>query len=180
MKRLFIALEIDETIRRLLCGLGSDIPGARPVPEEQLHLTLRFIGEVDGAVFRDIRTTLHEIDGPAVTMAIKGVGFFPPRGLPRVLWAGIEAPPELMRLRNRVNRTLQGCGIEPEQRKFHPHITLARLNNSPPGRVARFLAGNNLMQTPPFSAEQLILFSSTLTRKGAVHAIEAIYPLRSA
>lgn len=179
MIRLFVALRPDTDTRRLLCGLGSSIPGARTVPEEQLHLTLRFIGEVDGAMLHDIRNNLSSIIAPPITMSVRGVGHFPPRGTPRVLWAGVEPAGDVIILRNKVNRTLYECGIAPEQRKFHSHITLARLNNSPTVRVARFLAGNSLLQTPQFTVDLLTLFSSTLSPKGAIHTVEAEYQLQT-
>jgi 2'-5' RNA ligase len=80
-------------------------------------------------------------------------------------------------LRNHVNNHLSLCGIMPEQRKFHPHVTLARLKNSSAKRVASFLAANALLESPPFSVDQVILYSSTLHPAGAIHRVEAVYPL---
>jgi 2'-5' RNA ligase len=178
MIRLFIALCLDESTRQLLGGLGRNIPGARTVPAEQLHLTLRFIGDVDGAVFHDIKEQLCLLQSPPVTFCIKGVGHFPPRGNPRVLWAGIEPAGAVIMLRNRVNTVLSRCGIQKEQRKFHPHITLARLNRSPAGRVARFLSANSLLELPAATVDTVTLFSSKLTNKGAIHTIEGQFPLQ--
>ncbi len=177
MKRIFLALRLDDITRALLCGLGAQVPGARPVAEEQLHLTLRFIGDVDGATFRDIREGLWELPVPPVVLSIRGVGHFPPRGQPRILWAGVEPSAELTGLRSKVNHILRECGISPEERKYHPHITLARLKNSSAHRVARFLAQNSMLSTPPCTVHQLTLFSSILSPKGAVHTIEDEYPL---
>ena len=177
MIRLFVALRLEPSIRTLLSGLGSTIPGSRTVPEDQIHLTLRFIGEVESSRLNDIRECLTEVQAEPLNVAIKGVGHFPPRGRPRVIWAGIEPAGDLVILRNKVNRALMQCGIEPEQRKYHPHVTLARLNNSPPGKVAHFLAGNSLLESPPFSIDRITLFSSSLSHKGARHYVEAEYPL---
>ena len=178
MTRIFIALRLDDITRALISGLGGQVPGARPVTAEQLHLTLRFIGDVDGTTFEDIREQLRELSALPISFSISGVGHFPPRGQPRVLWAGVEPSGELIILRNKVNRILKLCGISPEQRKFHPHITLARLKNSSPHRVARFLSQNSLLRTPPLTVRQLTLFSSILAPKGAVHTIEEEYPLQ--
>lgn len=178
MMRIFLALRLDDLTRALLCGLGGQVTGARPVVDDQLHLTLRFIGDVDGTTFRDIREQLWEISASPVTLSIRGVGHFPPRGQPRVLWAGIEPSGELLILRNNVNRILRLCAIPPEQRKFHPHITLARLKNSSPPRVAQFLSQNSLLSSPPFTLRQFTLYSSVLSPKGAIHTIEQEYPLQ--
>lgn len=177
MIRLFAALQLNPVSRKLLKGLGSHMPGARAVPEEQLHLTLRFIGEVDGTTFLDLKDSLATVQARPVYISIKGVGHFPPRGKPKVLWAGIEPTAELIILRNKVNSALNQVGIEPEKRKFHPHITLARLNNSPVSRVGQFLTENSFLQIPPFTVDILTLYSSTLTHKGPIHTIEAKYPL---
>ncbi len=178
MTRIFLALRLDDITRALISGMGGQVPGARPVTADQLHLTLRFVGDVDGATFQDIREQLRELSAPPISLSISGVGHFPPRGQPRVLWAGVESSGELIILRNKVNRILRLCDIPPEQRKFHPHITLARLKNSSPHRVARFLTQNSLLRTPPLSVRQLTLFSSILSPKGAVHTIEEEYPLQ--
>lgn len=177
MKRIFLALRLNEIAISLLKNLGGTVPGARPVPTDQIHLTLRFIGEVDGSLFKDIRERLLDIESPGVTLHIRGVGHFPPRGVPKVLWAGIEPSSGLMMLRNRVNSLLRQCGVEPDTRKFHPHITLARLKNTSSGKVAKFLAENHDLAVPPFQVNELTLFSSILSSKGAVHTVEHSYPL---
>lgn len=177
MIRLFVAIPIDPEIRRKLSGLGAMLPGARAVPEDQVHVTLRFIGEVDTGLFHDIRERMQELRSPPLQLSVKGTGHFPPRGKPRVIWAGIEPAGDVIILRNRVNSILSRCGIAPEQRKFHPHITLARLKNSSPKRVASFLAGNSLLQSPPFTVDRVQLCSSRLTANGAIHRVEASYPL---
>lgn len=177
MIRLFIAIPIDSEIRKKLGSLGGTIPGARPVPEDQIHLTLRFIGEVESNIFHDIREQLHELSSKPLQISVKGTGHFPPRGNPRVIWAGIEPAGDVIILRNRINTILSRCGIDPERRKFRAHITLARLENSPPERVAHFLTGNALLHSPPFAVDHVNLYSSKLTPDGAIHRIEGSYPL---
>lgn len=177
MIRLFVALPLEQRFRTTLANLGQTIHGARAVPTNQLHLTLRFIGEVNGAQFKDIRDGLNEVQHQPLTISISGVGHFPPRGNPRVVWAGIEPPDEVTHLRNKINKVLKHCGVEPETRKYHPHITLARLKNSSPERVAGFLAVNSLLQSPPFTIEKFCLCSSHLNHDGAKHTLEQEYQL---
>ena len=177
MLRLFIAVDVPDDIRILMCGMGGSIPGSRPVPAEQLHLTLRFIGETDGGMLPAIEQSLAEIACAPFTIRLKGVGHFPPRGKPRVLWAGIEPAAEVTGLRNMVEKRLAAAGIEGDRRKFMPHITLARLNNSPLNRVSQFLAGNSLFATPPFVVREFRLYHSSLSAKGAVHTVLASFPL---
>lgn len=177
MIRVFVGIDMPAGVRRLLSSLGSSIPGARAVPEEQIHLTLRFIGEVEANQFQDIKARLLEIDARPLTTAIRGVGHFPPRGKPRIVWAGLESAGDIMILRNRVNNLLSQCGVEPERRKFHPHVTIARLKNSPPERVAAFLQTNALLQSPKIVIDHITLYSSRLHVDGATHTVEAVYPL---
>jgi len=177
MPRLFIAVDLPETIKENLESMSFGIPGAKWVAPEQLHLTVRFIGEVDGAVFRDIRDILNEIRFAPFSLQLKGVGYFPPRGAPRVLWVGLEKSEPLHLLRKKIDSALLRVRVEPEGRKFSPHITLARLKNSPVQKIANFLAGNGLFSQEPFQVEDFKLYSSVLSPKGAYHRVERIYSL---
>jgi 2'-5' RNA ligase len=171
MIRLFVAVEVPQDIRLYLKDLGRGIPGARPLPAEQIHLTLCFLGEVERSLFQDVRECLFEVEKKPFSLQISGVGHFPPRGTPKVLWAGVTPTDELVRLKKRVDRALQTCGLELEKRKFSPHITLARLRNSPIQRVSEFLAGNSFLQTPKFTVDSFHLFSSRLGKRKAVFPI---------
>ena len=177
MPRLFVAMDLPESVVDELAVFCCGMPGARWVMPEQLHLTLRFVGEVDGGLFREIREALMAVDGGAFDLRVKGFGYFPPRKQPRVLWAGVEPADEVIALRNRVERALVRLGLEPEARKFSPHITLARLDGTPIGKVTQFLAGNSLYASPTFTVSEFRLYSSVLTPKGAIHTSEASYPL---
>jgi 2'-5' RNA ligase len=164
MPRLFIAVDLPDTIKENLEFMSFGIPGAKWVRPEQLHLTVRFIGEVDGALFRDIKNIL-------------GVGYFPPRGAPRVLWVGLEKSEPLLLLRKKIDSRLLRVGVAPEGRKFSAHITLARLKNTPVQKIVNFLSGNGLFSQEPFQVEDFKLYSSILSPKGAYHRVERIYPL---
>ncbi len=177
MIRLFTAISLPDQIRSQLHGMGRSLPGARPVPEEQIHLTLRFIGEVEGSIFKDIRENLHSVQTPPFQTAIQGVGHFPPRGKPRVVWAGVQPAEPLISLKRKIDTCLISCGLAPDNRKFSPHVTLARLNNPPMQRLTSFLAGNAFLGFEEFAVNSFQLYSSKLSNKGAIHTLEEEYPL---
>jgi 2'-5' RNA ligase len=177
MYRLFVAIDLPPDIAAQVQGLCYGVPGARWVEAEQMHLTLRFIGEVDGGVFQDIKEGLGSIMTGGFAAQVKGLGVFPPRKTPKVLWAGIAPVEEVSGLRRRIDNVLLGLGLAPEGRKFSPHITLARLHDTPLARLGRFLADNSLFATPEFPVSEFHLYSSELTSKGAFHTIEASYSL---
>ncbi len=178
MTRLFIAVSIPTAITAGIAGLGRSIPGARPVPVEQMHLTLKFIGEVEGSRILDIRGALSEISRPQFTLGLRGVGVFPPRGIPRVLWAGVAPLDELIALRQVIEKKLAEIAIPREKQKYSPHLTLARLNNAPLRHLQQFLAGNALLQSPEFTVAAFTLYSSHLSSKGAMHTAIETYALR--
>lgn len=175
--RLFVAVELPDAVREGLSRLCADVPGARWVEPEQMHLTLRFIGEVDGLVEREVVDALARVRAEPFSVSLSGVGHFPPRGLPRVLWAGVERSEALAALHDRVERALQRAGLEPERRRFFPHVTLARLRGTPARAVGSFLVAHGLYRSPAFAVDVFHLYSSRLTPKRAVYRIEASYPL---
>lgn len=179
MHRLFIAIDLPADQRKMISEICSGLPGARWTPPDHIHLTLRFIGAVDGAVFREIAAALAGIKTAPLVLKVKGLGCFPPRRSPRVLWLGLERNEALLHLRNRIETALVRLGLEPEHRKFSPHITIARFKEPHLGKVADFLTGHGLFELPPFPAEEYHLYSSHLTSTGAIHQIEASYPVAS-
>lgn len=176
-KRLFVAIDPPEEVREQLAPLCCGLPDARWTPIEQLHLTLCFIGEVDGSTFLDICEALGEISFAAFSLQLRGVGFFPPRGQPRVVWAGVEKCESLMVLQRKITTRLFQMGIFLENRKYSPHLTLARLNQTSPARVGKYLNEHALFVSSPFTVSQFTLYSSVLGRKGASHTIEQEYQL---
>jgi 2'-5' RNA ligase len=177
MTRLFVAIDMPEAINRQLAGLCHGVRGAKWVAPEQFHLTLRFIGEVDGPTVGDIAEALGTFEAEAFSLALKGVGHFPPKRAPKVLWAGIEGDGALIRLHDKVESAIVRLGFEPESRNFAPHVTLARLRDAPIRRVSEFLAEHALFQTALFAVSEFHLYSSHLSSNGAIHSIEATYPL---
>ena len=176
-KRLFVAIDPPETVRAQLAGICCGLPDARWTPLTQLHLTLCFIGDVDGSAFLDISEALSDCTAAPFALRFKGVGFFPPRGLPRVVWAGVERSEPLQVLQRKIVTRLFQLGVEPDNRRFSPHLTLARLGDTPPAKVGRWLEHNGLFAAEPFTVDRFLLYSSVLGRKGASHTVEQEYLL---
>lgn len=177
MYRLFVAIDLPEEVKRGVAGITGNLPGARWVPDNQLHLTLRFIGEADAALFQAIKTVLTGVRGASFSLALTGVGHFPPSKYPRVLWVGMEQSGPLLELQHKVESALAAAGIAPEGRRFSPHITLARLKETPAAAVAACEERHGAFRTEPFPVGEFHLYSSTLSREGAIHKREASYPL---
>ena len=176
MQRLFVAVDLPERIRDDIGSLCEAIPGARWTPDAQLHITLRFIGEVDGPAAARVDSALRTVVFTPFTLRLKSTGFFPPRGRPRVLWCGIAQNAPLLALQKQTERALTAkAGLPPEDRKFSPHITIARLNDSPDEKLARFLSVNALFETEDFMVSEFFLYSSLLKRGGAEYTKESVY-----
>ena len=178
MHRLFIALNLPPTICNRLTNLCQGVSGAKWADSSNFHLTLRFIGDVDDILLREVEYALAEITAPSFDLALKGVGYFPPRGPAKVLWAGVETAPALFQLREQIVKALNKLDFKPERRKFSPHITLARfMRGVPETRVTNFLSDHALFYTEPFLISEFHLYSSLLRPEGALHRIEVSYPL---
>lgn len=177
MTRLFVALSLPKDASDSLVRIMSGLPGARWEPEENLHLTLRFVGEVDGAVFRDLAEGLAEISAPAFDLQVKGIGHFDDKRRVHALWAGVAPSQALKHLRDKIESLIVRSGLEPERRKFTPHVTLARLRDTPSDRVAAFQSHHNLMALEPFRVSEFHLYSSVTGKERAAYRIESSYPL---
>ncbi|HEY4263999.1 MAG TPA: RNA 2',3'-cyclic phosphodiesterase [Micropepsaceae bacterium] len=176
MIRLFVALELPETVRDRLTALEGGVPGARWAGDEQLHLTLRFIGEVDENVANDIDDALAGIRTPAFALELAGVGEFGGKK-PRALWAGVRANDALLHLQRKIETALQRIGLPAEERKFSPHVTLARMHSAPQEKIVQFLTQHALFASGPFPVDRFVLFSSQLGSGGSVYHAERIYKL---
>jgi len=176
MHRLFVALRPPVEMRSALLAVMGGVPGARWQDDEQLHLTLRFIGEVDRPQADDIATALAKIDRPRPTVALQGAGSFGHKGRVHSLWAGIAPDEALRQLHDRVNRALTHAGVAPEPRAFKPHITLARLGRQA-GPVEPFLARIAGLASAPVALDAFLLFESRLGHEGARYEAAARYPL---
>lgn len=170
--RLFVAVDLPKAVQTHLAMLCCGLPGARWLEPGQFHLTLRFIGDVNSHLVPDIMDVLDEIPSDPFSLVLEGIGFFPPRKKPRVLWAGVRKNEQLVRLRNRIEAALSSIGLEPEQRKFFPHITLARLQKTPASKVGRYLEQHVLFYSQECTVDRFLLYSSVLNPKGAKHFVE--------
>lgn len=178
--RLFIAIEIPDDLKKTIGGLRVDIPGARWVPAEQLHLTLAFLGEVEENRAGELSERLALIHTPPFQLNFSGTGCFPNRRRPRVLWAGLEPHPRLMHLAAGVHGAVLACGIPLEERPFSPHITLARLKFPAAREVDAFLDMAQKPKLPAFPVREITLFQSRLTPHGAVHIPVRTFPMAGA
>lgn len=180
MPRLFVALMLPETLRQRAAALRTTIPTARWVQPTHMHITLRFIGEVEDAQAAAVDDALASVHALALRFRVAGVGRFPPspRKAPRVLWLGITPPDALAPLRRAVESALAPVGLPPEGSAFRPHLTLARLKTHKPTPEAdRFLARNADYDAGPVSAADFALIESQLTPQGPVYTARRRYPL---
>jgi 2'-5' RNA ligase len=176
MHRLFVALRPPAAIRARLLGLMCGVEGARWQDDDQLHLTLRFIGEADRHVAGDIAAALERVTAPPVTLTLSGVGTFDRRGRVDTLWAGVSPHEALAALHARVDRACTMAGVAPDGRAYLPHITLARLNRAA-SALDGFLSYNAGLSSPPFSIGEFGLYESSLGHTGAVYHLAERYAL---
>ena len=177
MHRLFVAIRPPEEVRDLLIDAMDDSPALRWVGDDQLHLTLRFVGEVDRPVANDIAGALGQLRSPPFELRVNGVGKFEKRN-GGALWAGIDPKEPVVALAGKVERALQQIGLEPEHRAFSPHITLARWNRRNSEAVDAFLRRNSDLRSDPFKVDRFILFESKRSRHGPHYEEVAAFSLR--
>jgi 2'-5' RNA ligase len=179
MHRLFVALRPPPDIRHLLTAAMGGIPQARWQEDDQLHLTIRYIGEVDRPLAEDVALALGQIHGAAPRVAIAGVGAFDKQGRVDALWASVVPQDELARLHKKVDQALVRLGLAPEGRAYLPHITLARLPRSAgvDPAIDHWIAGHAALASPAFEFGHLILYESHLTGEGARYDAVARWPL---
>jgi 2'-5' RNA ligase len=176
MHRLFVAVRPPEAVRlQLLASMGG-VSGARWQSDAQLHLTLRFIGDVDRHKAGDIDAALAAIHQPRFEIALSGAGAFERRGTPTALWAGVTPHEPLKALHKKVDQAVVRAGLEPERRAYVPHITLARLKPGA-GTIAGFLESAGAVSSPPFEVREFLLYESRLTPEGAVYTPIETYRL---
>ena len=179
MRRLFIALSLPDEVRDRLSAISGGVPGARWLEPENLHLTLRFLGEVDNGLARDIDDALHQIDAPPFELTLTGLGVFTEgKRLITSIWAGVESNDTLKRLQAKVEQAAVRAGLPPERRKFKPHVTLARgrIENTP--KLETFMTGHALLHVDAIPVESFTLYSSHLHQSGASYSAEVTYPLK--
>lgn len=176
MHRLFVAIRPPVEIRAQLLGLMAGVPGARWQDDAQLHLTLRFIGEVDSHRADDIAAALAGVRQPRFEIALNGLGRFERRGRPEALWAGVAPHDALAHLHRKVDQALVRAGFTPEGRAYLPHITLARFGREG-GALDPFLSRHSGLSGAPFEVAHFSLFESHLGHSGAIYEPVERYPL---
>jgi 2'-5' RNA ligase len=179
MPRLFVALRPPPAIRESLFDAMDGVPGARWQDDEQLHLTLRFIGDVDRPQGEDVAASLASVHAAAPVVALEGVGRFAHRGRTEALWAGLAPRDALAHLHRKIDHACIRAGLAPERRAYLPHITLARLSRGlgAEAAVEAWLARHGGLASAPFALAHLILYESRLTRGGAAYEPVARWPL---
>jgi RNA 2',3'-cyclic 3'-phosphodiesterase len=175
MHRLFVAIQPPLAIRRLLLAAMGGISKARWQTDEQLHLTLRFIGEVDRHCAEDCAAALAQVSHRPFEMALAGAGMFDRRGRPEALWVGVTPHEPLKTLHKKVDQALSRVGIAPDTRAFLPHITIARFGRGS-GAIADFMATHGCIGSPAFTVDAICLYESELTSGGSVYHLAARYP----
>lgn len=177
MHRLFVGYRPPSAIRAQLLASMGGVPGARWQSDDQLHLTLRFIGEIDRHVAEDVALALAGIRHSAIETALDGFGRFGSRGRTHALWAGLRPHAPLAELHRKIDQALVRCGLDPERRAYLPHITLARLN-APDTAAERFVESHSGLASAPFILDHFLLFESHLGREGARYDAVERYTLQ--
>ena len=175
--RLFVALDLPFALREHLSRLCGGLPGARWIPPENYHLTLRFIGETTNPVAEEIDHALATLRGRRFTLALAGTGIFERGGRTVALWAGVVREPALEHLQSKIETALHRVGLQAERRRFQPHVSLARVDGVPPDRLAGWVQAHNLLRTEPAPIDHFTLFSSQLGKDQAVYTPEVEYAL---
>ncbi|WP_270938213.1 RNA 2',3'-cyclic phosphodiesterase [Falsiroseomonas oryzae] len=177
MLRLFVALALPALVKTQLGALAGGIPGAKWVPPENYHLTLRFIGEIEPWRAEEVDAALAAIRAPRFDLALAGIGTFEKAGRIQSLYVPAERSEALARLQGKVETALQRVGLEPERRRFAPHVTLARTDKAETGKLISFVQAHALFRPAPVPVEHFTLFSSRLGKEAAHYVPEVEYEL---
>jgi len=176
MIRLFFGLELPGDLRERIMSLGGGIDRARFVPAENLHISLRFIGEVDEPTMQDIAYAADDVRFEPIALTLSGAGHFETRNRVYAVWIGVEPSAALTGLRDRIETAMVRCGLPPEKRKFKPHVIIARMNQGRAHEIHPWLTANTMFRAVPFLAQRFMLYSSVLGREGSSYTALSEYP----
>ncbi|MBD9374762.1 RNA 2',3'-cyclic phosphodiesterase [Rhizobium sp. ARZ01] len=176
MPRLFVALEVPRNAAMSLSLLRGGLQGARWIDVENFHITLRFIGDVDGRTADEVVDKLDRIERPEFQLSLAGVGSFGSRK-PHSIYAGVSPTPEMYELQGEIERICQRLGLPADPRKFTPHVTLARLRNARLEDVVYYLSGRGNFASSPFTVNRFVLMSSKESVGGGPYVTEEVFPL---
>lgn len=177
--RLFVAIDLPRSLRETLAGLYGSLPGARWVAPDDIHLTLRFIGETRPDVADEVDYALRSLRGRRFDLALQQTGVFMSAGSrgASTLWAGVARSEPLDHLRCKIETALQRVGIAPERRRFQPHVSLARVDQVPDPVLAGWMQAHNLLRTDSVTIDSFTLFSSQPGPDRPVYTAEVNYEL---
>jgi 2'-5' RNA ligase len=178
MPRLFTGLEIPPHVGQSLAMMRGGLPGARWINPENYHLTLRFIGDIDDDLANEIAGLFGRINRAPFELRLDGLASFGGRK-PRAVVAAVAPATPLMELQMEQERLLQRLGLEPEGRKYTPHVTLARLRDSSSRQVADYLSARAHFRSAWFPVNRFVLFSSRASVGGGPYIVEEAYPLEA-
>ncbi|WP_440999627.1 RNA 2',3'-cyclic phosphodiesterase [Fodinibius sp. SL11] len=177
--RLFIAIPIPEAVKKRLLDLQQPIEGMRWQAKEQMHLTLKFVGEVDETTGNKLRKEMTKIAHPNFSMTIAGIGYFPEGKHPKVVWAGVKQNELLFELHEKIEGYCQNMGICPEKRPFKPHVTVARTKGTSKRAVTSFINQHKKFAVRDILVDEFVLYESKLHSDGARHSRLQSYRLKS-
>jgi 2'-5' RNA ligase len=173
VRRLFVAIDVPESLQQILTNVNPNWPGVRWTEPQLMHLTLVFFGSVPEQVEHQFRQNLTAIEFGAFFLPIVGLGAFPPKGPPKILWIGVgRGHPHLFQIHKRVQEAALSAALEPELRPWHPHITLARCSEVNASVVRKFLKENADFEAGTIRVTEFHLYSSKLTPAGPIHTRE--------
>jgi 2'-5' RNA ligase len=177
-QRLFLAITPPETVRQTLVGLQQPLRNVRWTPVNQLHLTIRFLGDVDGATSDALIERLARLHVEPFTLPLEGAGVFPLKGAPRVLWVGVgSGHPRLHQLRQQVDDAVVSVSPVADVSTFHPHVTVARCNESAHAGVTAWARVHREFAGPVFLVDSINLYASDRLPAGAVYRLVKLFPL---
>ncbi len=180
MNRLFVAIDLPKPTRQFLVDLNPHIPGVHWIDTRPLHLTLGFFGEVSPDVDLALREKLRAIEFGAFFLPLRGIGTFPPKAPPKIIWIGVgSGHPHLFQIYKRVQEAALASRMEPDLRKWHPHITLARCRDVSAQSVRKFLQSNVDLDAGMIRIDAFHLYCSELKASGPIHICELTIPARS-
>lgn len=174
--RLFIAIRPPSGIRDRMLDLMDGIDGARWQDDDQLHLTIRYLGDLERPIAEDIAESLSRLEFEPFTLTLRDTGMFERKGRPQTLWVGVQSSGALRTFQRKIERRCVSVGVPPETRKFHPHVTIARLNSSS-GPVGPFLAQTAGIELGDWRVESYILYESNLRPEGSIYDPIVRYPI---
>ena len=176
MPRLFTAIEVPVSIAQQLALLQCGLPGARWIERENLHITLRFIGDIENPMANELIHALERVKSASLSLKLENLDVFG-GSKPHSLFASVKRNSALLDLQGEQERICQSIGLEPEGRKYKPHVTIARIRGAKTNDIAKYLSGNGGFQTPSFSVDRFVLLSSRSSVGGGPYGEEVSYQL---